>query len=127
MSATNSTSASANASAKDSPSLGSLTVSFLMTFLGPIGVIVLGIVSLILFIVPTVRTITFTDDNPNMQGMRPQVTKIVGSTLLGMVALLFVSMLYFLQDEKKAMSTVFVMICLTLGLSFSALAMSTLS
>jgi tellurite resistance protein TehA-like permease len=98
-----------------------------MTFLGPIGVIVLGIVSLILFIVPTVRTITFTDDNPNMQGMRPQVTKIVGSTLLGMVALLFVSMLYFLQDEKKAMSTVFVMICLTLGLSFSALAMSTLS
>lgn len=122
MSATNSTSASAN-----SPSLGSLTVSFLMTFLGPIGVIVLGIVSLILFIVPTVRTITFTDDNPNMQAMRPQVTKIVGSTLLAMGALLFVSMLYFLQDERKAMSTVFVLICLTLGLSFSALAMSTLS
>ena len=126
MSATNSTSASANASA-NSPSLGSLTVSFLMTFLGPIGVIVLGIVSLILFIVPTVRTITFTDDNPNMQAMRPQVTKIVGSTLLAMGALLFVSMLYFLQDERKAMSTVFVLICLTLGLSFSALAMSTLS
>ena len=120
------TSASANASA-NSPSLGSLTVSFLMTFLGPIGVIVLGIVSLILFIVPTVRTITFTDDNPNMQAMRPQVTKIVGSTLLAMGALLFVSMLYFLQDERKAMSTVFVLICLTLGLSFSALAMSTLS
>ena len=126
MSATNSTNASANASA-NSPSLGSLTVSFLMTFLGPIGVIVLGIVSLILFIVPTVRTITFTDDNPNMQAMRPQVTKIVGSTLLAMGALLFVSMLYFLQDERKAMSTVFVLICLTLGLSFSALAMSTLS
>jgi hypothetical protein len=59
--------------------------------------------------------------------IQPQITKILILTLIGTFGLIIASLLYFIQDSARTIYFILVLCCLSLGLSFSALAISAIS
>lgn len=85
--------------------------------LGYPGALLLGIVSIILFLIP-IRTISTPVDG---------VGKYIFMPIFGMLLLYVVGIMYFLQDTAKAMHTAFVLALLTLVISYSAIAVSAIN
>jgi|LauGreDrversion4_2_1035121.scaffolds.fasta_scaffold96137_4 hypothetical protein len=73
------------------------------------------------------KTSTIIDKQPSWQSIRGQVSKVVGSIMMGMFILLVTSIIYFLQDQTKSIYVIFILVAFSSVLSYSALAASTIS
>jgi hypothetical protein len=94
---------------------------------GMTGVIVFSVISIGLFIGAFVSMSKFIGSKDDWNTIQPQITKILILTLIGTFGLIIAALLYFIQDSAKTIYFILVLSCLSLGLSFSALAISAIS
>lgn len=94
---------------------------------GNIGIALFGIVSLGMFIGAFVNMSNFVGSKDDWNLIKPQITKIWILTLIGTATLIIASLLYFIQDSEKTIYYILALTCVSLGLSFSALAISAIS
>jgi hypothetical protein len=92
-----------------------------------IGIVIFTILSIGLYIGSFVTMSNFIGSKDDWNIIKPQLTKIWGLTLGGTVALMIASFLYFVQDPTRMIYFILLITCLTLGLSFSALAIAAIS
>lgn len=96
-------------------------------FSGKIGIIIASIVSLGMFIGSFVSASQFLGSKDDWNTIKPQITKIWILTLVGTFGFMIAALLFFIQDSAKAMYFMIVISCLSLGLSYSALAVAAIS
>lgn len=94
---------------------------------GNIGIALFGIVSLGMFTGAFVNMSNFVGSKDDWNLIKPQITKIWILTLIGTATLIIASLLYFIQDSEKTIYYILALTCVSLGLSFSALAISAIS
>jgi hypothetical protein len=94
---------------------------------GSIGIWIFGVISVSLFIGAFVNMSNFVGSKDDWNLIQPQITKILILTLIGTFGLIITTLLYFIQDSQKTIYFILVLSCLTLGLSFSALAIAAIS
>jgi hypothetical protein len=94
---------------------------------GKWGIIIFSLVSLGLFIGSFVSMSQFLGSKDDWNLIQPQVTKVLILTLIGTMGLIIASILYYVQDPARTMYFVLVVCCLSLGLSYSALAIAAIS
>lgn len=92
-----------------------------------IGIWIFGITSVGLFIGAFRNMSQFVGSKDDWNVIQPQITKILILTLIGTFGLIITSLLYFIQDSSRTIYFILVLSCLTLGLSFSALAIAAIS
>lgn len=86
-----------------------------------------GLTSLILLIIAVVQMSKFTGSKDDWNLIQPQIVKVLILTLIGTVLLTIAALLYFTQDSARAIYFILVMVCVSLGLSFSAVAIAAIS
>lgn len=86
-----------------------------------------GLTSIALLIAAVVQMSQFAGSKDDWNLIQPQITKVLILTLIGTVLLTVAALLYFVQDSARAIYFILVMVCLSLGLSFSALAVAAIS
>ncbi len=94
---------------------------------GNIGIAIFGITSIGLFIGAFVSMSNFVGSKDDWNLIKPQITKIWILTLIGTATLIIASLLYFIQDSARTVFYILALTCVSLGLSFSALAISAIS
>jgi hypothetical protein len=92
-----------------------------------IGIILFTVVSVGMFISSFVSMANFIGSKDDWNLIKPQITKILILTLIGTFGLIVASLLYFIQDSAKTIYFILILSCMSLGLSFSALAISAIS
>ena len=85
------------------------------------------IVSVVLFVWSIVSMSTFVGSKDDWNLIQPQITKVLILTLIGTFGLMIAAFLYFIQDSARTIYFILVISCLSLGLSFSALAVAAIS
>ncbi len=126
MSSTNASSATATTG--NSAGTGGTTGSKLKSMAtGYGGIIGFTVLSLGLFIGSFVSMSNFVGSKDDWNLIQPQITKILILTLIGTFALIVAALLYFIQDSARTIYFILVVSCLSLGLSFSSLAISAIS
>ena len=94
---------------------------------GMIGIVLFGLTSVGMFIGAFVSMSNFVGSKDDWNVIQPQITKIWILTLIGTFGLIIAALLYFIQDPERTIYLILVLSCLTLGLSFSSLAISAIS
>jgi len=94
---------------------------------GNIGIAIFGIVSIGMFLGAFVSMSNFVGSKDDWNLIKPQITKIWILTLIGTATLIIASLLYFIQDSDKTIYYILALTCVSLGLSFSSLAISAIS
>ena len=94
---------------------------------GMIGIVLFGLTSVGMFIGAFVSMSNFVGSKDDWNVIQPQITKIWILTLIGTFGLIIAALLYFIQDPERTIYFILVLSCLTLGLSFSSLAISAIS
>jgi len=92
-----------------------------------IGIIIFSITSIGLFIGSFISMSNFVGSKDDWNLIQPQITKILILTLIGTFGLIIAALLYFIQDSARTIYFILVLSCLTLGLSFSSLAIAAIS
>ena len=92
-----------------------------------IATVIFTVISIGLYITSFVTVSNFIGSKDDWNIIKPQLTKIWGLTLGGTVALMIASFLYFVQDPSRMIYFILILTCLTLGLSFSAMAIAAIS
>jgi hypothetical protein len=110
---------SANAAVAPMPSV---SITSMITSL-PV-VIVCGLIALGLWSGVWIQTASLAGDLPSWNMIHSQVTKVVVTTMLVSVVLLLISLIYFIQDQTRSIYVLFILIGLSAGLSYSAMAAS---
>jgi len=90
-------------------------------------VILFTVVSIGLFIGSFVQMSKFVGSKDDWNVIQPQITLILGLTLGGTFALIVASGLYYMQNPSKTIYFILVLCCLSLGLSYAALAIAAIS
>lgn len=85
------------------------------------------IISVAMFIAAFVNMSNFAGSKDDWNLIQPQIQKILIFTLIGTFGLIIAALLYFIQDPARTTYFVLTICCLSLGLSFSALAISAIS
>jgi len=96
-----------------------------VTGIWAVGISGLTAISLLIAALVTMSQFAGSKDDWNL--IQPQVTKVLILTLLGTACLTISALLYFIQDSAKAIYFILVMVCVSLGLSFSAVAIAAIS
>jgi hypothetical protein len=94
---------------------------------GKWGLILFSLVSFCLFLGSFVSMSQFLGSKDDWNLIQPQITKVLVLTLIGTFGLIVASILYYVQDPARTMYFVLVVCCLSLGLSYSALAIAAIS
>jgi hypothetical protein len=94
---------------------------------GTPAIIMSGIIAIGLYVWSFISISNFVGSKDDWNSLKPQITKIWSLTLAGSFALFIASLLYFIQDPQRAIYFILALSCLTLGLSYSALAISAIS
>ena len=119
---------SSNASTNVSTGTGGTTGSKLKSMATGYGSIIgFTLLALGLFIGSFVSMSNFVGSKDDWNLIQPQITKILILTLIGTFALIVAALLYFIQDSARTIYFILVLSCLSLGLSFSSLAISAIS
>jgi hypothetical protein len=100
---------------------------FLSGNMGTIGIVIFGLISVGMFIGSFVSMSSFIGSKDDWNVIQPQITKIWILTIIGTVGLTIASLLYFIQDSARTIYYILVLCCVSLGLSFSALAVAAIS
>ncbi len=124
MSSNASTSTNASTGANTGGTTGSKLKSMATGYGGIIGFTVL---SLGLFIGSFVSMSNFVGSKDDWNLIQPQITKILILTIIGTFSLIVAALMYFIQDSARTIYFILVVSCLSLGLSFSSLAISAIS
>jgi len=90
-------------------------------------IILFSIVSIGLFIGSFVSMSQFVGSKDDWNIIQPQITKVLILTLVGVFGLMVASFLYYIQDPAKTIYFILVLCCLSLGLSYAALAIAAIS
>ena len=90
-------------------------------------IILFSIVSIGLFIGSFVSMSQFVGSKDDWNVIQPQITKVLILTLVGSFGLMIASFLYYIQDPAKTIYFILVLCCLSLGLSYAALAIAAIS
>ena len=101
-----------------------LSISMPTVFSGKNLVLFIGIIPIILFIVSIVQLSKFVGNKDDWNNIQPQVSTVLGLTLTAVVVLIIMAGLYFYQDPSRAIFFILIISCLSLGLAYSALAIS---
>jgi hypothetical protein len=91
------------------------------------GSIAAGVVFVSFFIGAFASMSNFLGSKDDWNVLKPQLVKIWVLVLLGTIAFMIASLLYFYQDPQKSILFTIVMTVLSLGLSFSALSVAAIS
>ena len=91
------------------------------------GIIGFSLLAIGLFIGAFVSMSNFVGSKDDWNLIQPQITKILILTLIGTFSLIAAALLYFIQDSARTIYFILVISCLSLGLSFSSLAISAIS
>ena len=86
-----------------------------------------GLTSIILLISAVVTMSQFAGSKDDWNLIQPQIVKVLILTLIGTACLTISALLYFTQDSARAIYFILVMVCVSLGLSFSAVAIAAIS
>lgn len=86
-----------------------------------------GLTSIILLIVALANMSQFAGSKDDWNLIQPQIVKVLILTLIGTVLLTLAALLYFIQDSARAIYFILIMVCISLGLSFSAVAIAAIS
>jgi len=92
-----------------------------------VGIIIAAVVAIACYISSFVMISQFVGSKDDWAVIKPQIQKVWLLTLAGSFALFVASILYYVQDPKKAIYFILVLTCLSFGLSYSALAVSAIS
>lgn len=90
-----------------------------------VGISGLTAISLLIAAVVTMSQFAGSKDDWNL--IQPQIVKVLILTLIGTACLTVSALLYFTQDSARAIYFILVMVCVSLGLSFSAVAVAAIS
>lgn len=85
------------------------------------------VISISMFIWSFISMSNFTGSKDDWNLIKPQITKVLILTLIGTFGLVVAAMLFFNQNEKHILYFILIISCLSLGLSYSALAISAIS
>ena len=69
----------------------------------------------------------FVGSRDGQNQIKPQINQILGLTIAGSFALFLALLMYFIKDPGNIIYIVLIMTCITLALSYSALAISAIS
>jgi hypothetical protein len=94
---------------------------------GKWSMLIASIISIGLFLASFISMTQFAGSKDDWNLIKPQITKVLIFSLIGTFALIIASLLYFIQDSAKAIYFILVVCCLSLGMSFSALAVAAIS
>jgi hypothetical protein len=94
---------------------------------GMVGIVIFSIISIGMFIGAFVSMSNFVGSKDDWNLIKPQITKILILTLIGTFGLIVAALLYFIQDSARTIYFILILSCLSMGLSFSALAISAIS
>jgi hypothetical protein len=86
-----------------------------------------GLTSIILLIIAVVQMSQFAGSKDDWNLIQPQIVKVLILTLIGTACLTISALLYFTQDSARAIYFILIMVCVSLGLSFSAVAIAAIS
>lgn len=90
-------------------------------------IIICMIVSIILFILSYVKMSKFVGDKDNWNSIQSQISTVLAHIIPGTVLLFIAVFLYFSQDPSKNLYFTLIVSCLSLGLSYAALAIAAIS
>jgi heme/copper-type cytochrome/quinol oxidase subunit 3 len=113
-------------STSTAPAESSSTISKSFTG-GNIMIGLFSITSVSLFIASFVTMTEFVGSKDDWNVIKPQITKVLLLTLIGTFTLIVASLIYYIQDPAKTIYFILVLCCLSLGLSYAALAISAIS
>lgn len=91
------------------------------------GVAVFSIAAIGFFIGSFSGMSNFVGSKDDWNLIKPQITKILILSLMGTFMFIIAALLYFIQDPNKSIYFILTLSCVSLGLSFSALAISAIS
>jgi hypothetical protein len=91
------------------------------------GIAVFSILAIGMFIGAFVSMSNFVGSKDDWNLIQPQITRILIFTLIGTFGLIVAALLYYVQDPAKSTYFVLVVCCVSLGLSFSSLAIAAIS
>lgn len=91
------------------------------------GMIFCGLLAVGLYIGSFVVISQFVGTKDSQNQIKPEINKILGLTIGGSFALFLALLLYFIKDPSNIIYIVLIMSCITLALSYSALAISAIS
>lgn len=100
---------------------------FLSGNMGTAGIVIFGLISIGMFIGSFVSMSKFIGSKDDWNVIQPQITKIWILTIIGTIGLTIASLLYFIQDPARTIYYILGLCCISLGLSFSALAVAAIS
>lgn len=119
---------SSNGNSPTNSGTGGTLGSKIMTGAGGMaGIVIFSLVSVSMFIWSFVSMSNFVGSKDDWNVIKPQITKIWILTLIGTFGLIVAALLYFIQDSARTIYFILVLSCVSLGLSFSALAVSSIS
>lgn len=113
--------ANATSSSLLSGVLGSLTFGDMFKIGVP------ALLSIGLYIGSFVIISQFVGSRDGQNQIKPQINQILGLTIAGSFALFLALLMYFIKDPGNIIYIVLIMTCITLALSYSALAISAIS
>lgn len=90
-------------------------------------IVLFTLTSVGLFIGSFVTMSQFVGSKDDWNVIQPQITKILILIIVGTVALIIASGLYYMQDPAKTIYFILVLCCLSLGLSYASLAIAAIS
>lgn len=90
-------------------------------------IILFSITSIGLFIGSFVSISQFVGSKDDWNVIQPQITKVLILTIIGTVGLLISALLYYIQDPAKTIYFILALSCVSLGLSYAALAIAAIS
>ena len=91
------------------------------------GLIVFGLLAIGLYIGSFVVISQFVGTRDSQNQIKPEINKILGLTIGGSFALFLALLLYFIKDPGSIIYIILIITCITLALSYSALAVSAIS
>jgi hypothetical protein len=107
-------------------SQGSSMFSNAFTGYNPI-IIIFTLLSIGMFTGSFIATAQFIGGKEDWNLIQPQVIYILCLTLIGTVGLMVASFFYYIQDPAKTIYFILILCCLSLGLSYAALAIAAIS
>ena len=117
-----------NSAATATASTAGASVSRVTNFVtGKWGIGISGLVAISLLITAVSLMAQFVGSKDDWNLIQPQIGNILILTLIGTACLTVSALLYFTQDSARAIYFILVMVCVSLGLSFSAVAIAAIS
>ena len=91
-------------------------------------IILISIIAIVMFIISFVNTAKFVGRKDDWNQIQPQVTEILIYTIIGTICFTIASLIFYTQQkDSNIMFFVIPVSCMALGLSYSSLAVSSIS